>query len=240
MVNGKALIYIMKNKNWKWEPPTEFFPKGGYNCSEPFYSSDGNKLYYLFGKMGASGSGNAENETFYFVERKVEGWSEPKLLDTIFSSIKTHWQFSLDKNGNLYFGGSSPDKKGEIYFSKFENEKYLSPQRLPETINTVTGEFSPCISPDNSYLVFTRMLEQKNGPPQTNLFISFRGKDDQWKESQNLTVKIGSPAQSPIVMMSQARITPDSKYLFFCYFNGKGHMVYWVSTKIIEELRPKE
>jgi len=46
--------------------------------------------------------------------------------------------------------------------------------------------------------------------------------------------------KSPVEMMGAPRITPDDKYLFFCSFNGKGHMVYWVSATIIDELRPKE
>jgi hypothetical protein len=70
-----------------------------------------------------------------------------------------HWQFSLDKKENLYFGGkSSSDESSEIYFSKYENGEYQNP----------------------------------------------------------------------------ARVTPDSRYLFFTFFNGKGHMVYWVDVKIIE------
>ena len=30
-VDGKALLYIMKYRNGKWEAPTEFFPKEGFN-----------------------------------------------------------------------------------------------------------------------------------------------------------------------------------------------------------------
>jgi hypothetical protein len=82
-------------------------------------------------------------------------------------------------------------------------------------------------------------MEQKN-EPQMNLFVSFKNKNGDWTKAQNLTTKIGLPVQTPIIMMSAAKDTPDGKYLFFCYFNGKGHMAYWVSAQIIEELRPKK
>ncbi|MCU0455501.1 MAG: hypothetical protein MUE74_04290, partial [Bacteroidales bacterium] len=103
-----------------------------------------------------------------------------------------------------------------------------------------SSEFSPFISPDNTYLIFTRLIEKEKAPPQMNLFVSFRNKTGNWTEAQNLTDKISLSVQTPFVMMSAARVTPDGKYLFFCYFNGSGHMVYWVSTKIIDKLRPGE
>jgi hypothetical protein len=237
-VDGKALIYIMKYRKGRWESPTEFFPKDGYNYSEPFYSYDGKKLYYLSGNIGTSG--NAEKEKIFYVERQAEGWSAPKLLSSELDAYPIHWQFSLDRNENVYFGGKSPDKQGEIYFSQYRDRRYLTPVRLPETINTGSPEFSPFIAPDSSYLVFTRMLVQKSGPPQLNLLVSFRGNSNRWTEAQNLTARIEMPVQPPVMMMGAPRITPDGRYLFFCSFNGKGHMVYWVSARIIEELRPEE
>jgi hypothetical protein len=235
-INGKSLIFIMIYRDGKWNSPREFFPKDRCNYSEPFYSYDGRRLYYLSGNIGESGQ--TENEKIWFVERKGEGWSEPKLLSQVLPAF--HWQFSLDRNQNVYFGGSSADKKAEIYYSKFENDEYLTPVRLPETINSSSAEFSPFISPDDTYLVFTRLIEQQNGPPQMNLYVSFRDKDGNWMESQNLTEKLDLQVQTPLIMMSAARVTPDGKYLFFTFFNGEGHMVYWVDAKIINEIRPKE
>jgi hypothetical protein len=235
-VNSKSLIYIMKYKNGKWHAPIEFFLKEGFNYSEPFYSYDGSRLYYLSGQESATG--NAENEKIYFVERKGEGWSDPKFLSHNLPAF--HWQFSLDRDNNLYYGGKSADKKGEIYFSQFTKGEYLTPERLPETLNSESPEFSPFISPDNTYLVFVRMLEQQNSPPKTNLFVSFKDKKGNWSQAQNISTKLKLSEKSPVEMMGAPRITPDGKYLFFCSFNGKGHMVYWVSTNIIDELRPKK
>ncbi|TFH44573.1 MAG: hypothetical protein E4G94_03475, partial [ANME-2 cluster archaeon] len=164
--------------------------------------------------------------------------SEPKLLSSTLSSF--HWQFSFDKNNNLYYGGKSQDKKAEIYFSKYKDNNYENPLTLSEKINTDNPEFSPFISPDNTYLVFVRMLEQQNAPPKINLFVSFKDKNGNWTEAQNLTAKLDMSIQSPVEMMGAPRITPDGKYLFFTSFNGKGHMAYWVSTKIIEKLRPQK
>jgi hypothetical protein len=125
-VNGKSLIYLVRYKDGNWGEPIEFFPKEGCNYSDPFYSYDGSKLYYLSGQEAASG--NAENERIYFVERKGDEWSEPKLLSTNLPAF--HWQFSFDKENNLYFGGNSDGKKGEIFFSKYNNGNYSTPEKL--------------------------------------------------------------------------------------------------------------
>lgn len=235
-VEGKELIYIVKYKNGNWESPEEFFIAKGHNYAEPFYSYDNKKLLFLSGDIGPSG--NAENERISYVERMGESWSEPKLLGENLPAF--HWQFSLDKENSLYFGGKSDDKQGEIYYSQLADGKYLAPVRLPETINSASAEFSPFISPDNSYLVFVRMLELPDSPPKTNLFVSFKDKAGTWSKAQNLSAKIVLPGKPPVEMTGAPRITPDGKYLFFCYFNGQGHMVYWISTKVIEDLRPKE
>jgi hypothetical protein len=237
LIEGKSLILRMKYEDGSWKVPTKVYFDSTRNYSEPFYSYDGTRLYFLTGAVGSSG--NAENEKIWSVEIRGVGWSEPGLLDPIFDSFPTHWQFSFDKKNNLYFGSKTgTDKSGEIYFSKFENGKYTTPVKLPATINSDAPEFSPFISPDDSYLIFTRLLQSKTGPPQMNLFVSFRD-NNSWTETINLTEKLNMAEKTPVIMMSAARITPDGKYLFFTYFNGKGHMVYWVDEKVIEELKPK-
>jgi Tol biopolymer transport system component len=233
-IDGKELIYIVKYKNGHWSAPQEFFISKGHNYAEPFYSYDNKRLLFLSGDIGPSG--NAENERIFYVERIGDGWSEPKVLDVNLPAF--HWQFSIDKENNLYFGGKSADRKGELYYSQYSKGAYLNPVRLPEAINSGFTEFSPVISPDKSYLVFVRMLELPDGPPKTNLFVSFRDDTGSWSQAQNLSDKLNLSNKSKIELTGAPRITPDGKFLFFCNFNGTGHMVYWVSTKIIDELRP--
>jgi hypothetical protein len=52
----------------------------------------------------------------------------------------------------------------------------------------------------------------------------FKGKKGEWTNAQNFSEKIGLLDQSLFVIISEARITPDGKYFFFCYF--KRFMVY--------------
>jgi hypothetical protein len=236
-VNGRSVIYLMRYRYGKWEPPAEFFLTSGSQFSEPYYSFDGNKLYFLAGKVGKSGY--PEFERICYAEREKNGWSDQKLLSHMFDTIPTHWQFSLDKESNLYFSTGVYDHNAQIYCSRFRNGQYTRPDKLSENINTELMEFSPCISPNNDYLIFTRSIQGKNKPPKMNLYISFRDKEGQWMQAQNLSDKLGMATGSPYYMMSAARVSPDGKYLFFTFFNGTGHMVYWVNAGILEDLRPE-
>ena len=92
---------------------------------------------------------------------------------------------------------------------------------------------------------------------QGDLYVSFKGEDNGWLEPIHMGDEINSPFHEAAPFVS-----PDGKYLFFCSFrpnppsnakrrltyrevkelldgpgNGRGD-IYWVSAKVIEELRP--
>lgn len=236
LVDDKNVLLRTEYSDGRWCAPEAVCPREGYSHGEPFYSYDGKRLYFLSGQIGETKK--TEKETIWYFEREAKGWSEPKRLAPILDSYEMHWQFSFDKLGNLYFGGkSSLDESSEVYFSEFENGTYQKPEKLSEMVNTGAGEFSPFISPNDDFLIFTRAIRQEGVPPQMHLFVSFRDQNGMWQKAKSLTDKIDLTAKIPFFMMSQARVTPDDKYLFFTFFNGKGHMVYWVDAKVIEEAR---
>jgi hypothetical protein len=76
----------------------------------------------------------------------------------------------------------------------------------------------PNVAPDESYMV----IEASKDKATCELFVSFRLKDKSWSERKQLPIQWG---RFPSV-------SPDGKYLFFMTREG----IYWVSTKIIEEL----
>ena len=81
----------------------------------------------------------------------------------------------------------------------------------------------PGISPDGSYILF-----DCNGG--SHLWITFRKADGTWSEAVDLS-KHGIGREFGIPTVSR-----DGKYIFF---SGNGD-IYWVSSKIIEALRPEK
>jgi len=142
--------------------------------------------------------------------------------------MNMHWEFSLDREGNVYFSGQAPDSRGmqDIYLARFSGGKYEKPVNLGEPINSAAGENGPFIAPDGSYLVFER---------QYDLWLSFRGTGGVWSEP----VKLGPEVNSPAVEICPV-VTADGKYLFFLsQRDGESH-AYWVRADVIEKLRPAE
>ena len=108
-----------------WTPPTEIrFMNNKYNQRSPFYSMDGGRLY--FQSHVKADQGWDQFEKFYFVIKTSQGSSKPQLLDTLFNKYMIHWQFSLDKYDNLYFGADlrNVENSGGIYVSYYKNGKY--------------------------------------------------------------------------------------------------------------------
>jgi hypothetical protein len=117
-------------------------------------------------------------------------------------------------------------------------------------------------SHDGRTLFFTSrrpLSDDEESKEESDIYISFKGKENEWLEPVNMGDKINSSFHEVAPYVS-----PDGQYLFFCSFrpnfppcgenrltfkeiqklldgpgNGRGD-IYWVSAKIIEDLRPKE
>jgi Tol biopolymer transport system component len=138
-----------------------------------------------------------------------------------------HWEFSLDRRGNLYFAGRPADSRGmsDIYLAKSTGGKYEKPANLGDPINSAAEETTPFIAPDGSYLLFSR---------QFDIWASFRETGGAWSEP----VKLGPEVNSPAIELCPI-VTADGKYLFFLsQRDGESH-AYWVDAQAVFKLRPK-
>jgi ankyrin repeat protein len=225
-------MFSTKIVNGDWSVPRAFPNPEDDAVNVPFYSFDGRRLYFMRGKLGTSGF--LEKESIWYIERTGPEWSAPKPFDPIINSQSMHWQFSMDRAGNVY---TSADN---IFCARFENGKYLAPERLPPPINENhtekdqyrSGEFDPFISPRGDYLIFTKLKEG------FGLFVSFRKKDGAWTEPRNLSEKLQTEGSD-----SAAKVSPDGKYLFFQSVrkgSGASRGLFWVDARVIDSLRSKD
>lgn len=224
---GVRIMYYMKKTGDFWSAPQIFPFEGKINV--PLYSIDGDRLYVMV-------QPHEEEEIWYFT-KSGENWTGPQPLDSIVNSGPMHWQFSIDEGNNLYLSTQN------ILCAHFSEGGYIKPEPLPSPINVVgesqeqyrEGNVGPCVSKDGNLLIFTKFSSDRKFPIQ--LYLSFRMKNGAWTEPQNLSQKLQTEGND-----SAARITPDGKYLFFQSVragSGASRGLYWVSTKVIDELRPK-
>lgn len=214
---------------WSTPENIDFGLKMG--AGDPAFSHNGEKLYFL--SFQPPKAMDTERERIWFVDRRNDGWSEPKPIDEIILRHPTHWTFSFAANGNLYFTSEINGVRGEqdIYLARFDGEKYLEPVDLGEMINTDGKELAPCIAPDESFIVFTRVGD---GTKKADLYISFKKNDGTWTKA----IEMGSSINTEKNDLC-ASLSPDGKYLFFISQKEGLSRIYWVSSKIIEEIKKK-
>jgi ankyrin repeat protein len=200
--------------NGAWQKP-ELFCQGDV----PFIAPDGKRLYYVAWKPGRG----ERREVIFVRNRTASGWSEAKeVADLVNAAPGIHWQVSVDRQGNLYFGASG-ENGSRIYNSTLLGGEYGQP-RVVEHLKEVEA-FSPYIAADGSYLIFTTVEEGEN------LVITFRKEDGTWTKGIDLSSHIGTGgAFCPIV-------TPDGRYLFCVRGVDGKYANYWVGTSFIEKLR---
>ncbi|MFZ1977709.1 MAG: hypothetical protein WAV76_07100 [Bacteroidota bacterium] len=222
-------ILFCKYLNGKWtKPDTSSFSKT-YNNHEPFFSFDGQRLYFTSDRD----SRTKENKRdLFFVNRLKDGWSEPIKLDTPINSDYKENYFCQSRNGTIYFASNRPGGNGssDIYLVTSNAGKYGVLQNLGSRINKGYA-VDPCIAPDESYIIFASARKWFRW--NTDLYISFK-KDGTWTEPVDMGDLIDTDADE-----YGAFFSPDGKYLFFVRHDGKKGKIYWVDASIIDRFRNK-
>ncbi len=160
----------------------------------------------------------------------MEGqWAAPHFLGKEVNSFKTHWQFSIATNENLYLSVNDT-----IMISVFDGKAHLKPKPLKLQNNTNMQGMMPYIAPDESYILYS--IRKNKADKFSDLYISYRLKNGKWTDPVNLGSDINTAKNEYLPIVSG-----DGKYLFFVSNREEGDFLrFWVSAKIIEKLKPKE
>lgn len=214
-------MFFMRRINNKWTIP-EHVPFAGTNYdNNPFFSVDGNSLYFV--SIRSTG-------VFHVVHKTENGWTQPNSINIpVPSSMSAGQHFSLSEDKNLcieVWNGSDDD----IYLFNYDNLNYTTFERL--SFNSNYTDVTPCIDPDEEYIIFSS--HRPGGYGQGDLYISFKRADNTWCDAVNMGEQINSSGSD-----LWPCISPDGNYLFFVS-DGKseeGFNPYWVDISIIDEYR---
>ena len=212
--------YKMEDGIWQLQKGSPFdIPD---NCNGMFVSPSGKKLYFLIWENG--------DENFYVSEKKGQKWTKPCSLSEDVNSFKTHWQFTVARNENLYFSS-----EGKIMVSVFNGDTHLKPVLLKLDSGKDLEGGTPYIAPDESYLLYS--MAGDNNDDSTDLYISYRISEGKWSSGKNLGTNINSPGSYDLC----PKVSPNGKFLFFISRrNGPDFQIFWVDAKIIQNLKPKK
>jgi hypothetical protein len=185
---------------------------------EPHVTADGSKLLYSSNRPeGSQPSG------IWVLDREGTGWGRPRHLGP--GMYPTTAQ-----NGNLYITDIHVPGEERIGVRRFEDGQYGPLEMLDEGVNDGTPAIHPCISWDESFLIFDGPRpDALGGPGDSDFYISFRNPDGSWSPAAHF-LEISSTKGD-----MTASLSPDGKYIFF-FQHGD---LWWVSAEIVERYRPK-
>jgi len=225
-------IWFMRQEDGRWQPPLIAPFSSSFTDANPHLSADGKRLFFCSHRPGEKNDKSAKNRDIWVVERKGLLWSDPKNLGSPVNTDKPEPYVTLSQNGTLYFHANNYEGgmgAADIYCSRFVNNRYQKPKNLGDSINSKYPDSCPCISPDESYIVY-QSVRPDNCSPGFNLYVSFREKNGTWTRARNLGEKINKREASI------PKISPDGKYLFF----KRDSEIYWVDVGFIEKLKLQE
>ncbi|UCD73838.1 MAG: PD40 domain-containing protein [Phycisphaerales bacterium] len=224
MERDQIMTMRFENGRWSSSRPVTFSLPGG--TGEPMVSPDGRSLFFTSAHRFKDSRGRYD-ENIWRVTREDGDWSTPEPLPPEVNNRVLHWQVSIAANGNLYFG--CQEGSGDIFVSSYEEGKYQEAEILGNGVNTGDHEATPFVSPDESYLLFSRIAP---GSDMADLFVSFRSEDGVWMEAISLGETVNSPVHELCPVVSH-----DGRYLFFLR-NLQGDLrPHWVSTSVFLDLR---
>jgi hypothetical protein len=228
-INGKAETRMVKFENGNWKPAVTILTHAVYSYNDPFLTPDEKKLFFISDRP-LIGQGAKKDYDIWYIERGPEKWSEPINAGKNINTEKNEYYISFTTSSKMYFSSNIPNKEGrdnyDIHSSEFLNGEFQPAVKLGTTVNTHHYEADVFVAPDESYLVFA--ANRPEGLGSGDLYVSFREPNGTWTPSKSLgqTINTDTDDFCPYV-------TPDGKYLFYA---SRGD-VYWVSTKVITELR---
>ena len=244
---------FLSEKNWELKGVAQDMKEVYLSSSNdlPFFRSvivfnQDEKQYNVWNKYNFYPASDGNDSILYcknkYIERTDTGWSEIKSLGSMFE--REDWGImSLSVSGKGTYVFDDYKNNDVIRISTIKDGKREKPRLLGKEINTGKFTCHPFIAPDDSYLIWES--EREGGYGGTDLYVSFRQQDGSWGTVINMGNDINTSIED-----GSANVTPDGKYLFFTRIEEKTRedgtkywteqKRYWVSTQVIENLRPKE
>jgi hypothetical protein len=259
---GLSAIFVTRLAGGRWtEPAIAPFSGTGFLDFEPHLSPDGKQLFFLSSRppSGQKPGNGWFYQHIWATTRTDEGWSEPLMVPAPVNSEDNEFFPSVTKDNVLYFTRSKKNGSARIYRAKLENGRYAEPEMLPFTVPEKGLLFNAFVSPQEDFLI-TCALNIEAANADQDYYVSFRMPDGGW----SALVRFGPEINAPGDNANSAFVSPDGRFLFFGSSRkdpskpgiksgttlrdiirsksepGSGSSaIYWVSSKIIKDLKPK-
>ncbi len=215
-----------------------------YNEGAPSLSTDGQILIFTACELGHSygdfrdGYGSCD---LFFSRKYGDDWTAGQNLGKPINSV--HWEtqpcFSADGKTLFFIRGiigKGGNRTGDIWFSVFDdkNNRWGTPEKLPDIINTPNNEASVYIHPDGQTLYFSS--DGHTGMGGLDIFMSRKGPDGKWEKPVNLGYPINTWNDENSLLVSSKG---DIAYFASDRTGGYGDLDLY-SFELPEHLQPQK
>ncbi len=178
-------------------------------------------------------AGNYRKKTYLFaIQYKNEHKGnqfifEPQNIGTGINTKALEYFPSITINGKEMVFNRRINGDEDFYVSEYNNGKWSDAQPINGKINTNMNEGAQTISQDGQCLIFTG-CNYPEGAGSCDLYTSYRNKNNEWTEPQNIGLTINTEFWE-----SNPSLSPDKKDLYFSSDRpgGFGGKDIWVSHK---------
>lgn len=204
-VGSRAVLVERKIVDGNWSLPQVLpFSAGPYDI-EPFFSIDGNKLYFASNRTGSNGF------DIWVVDKHSDGsWGTPENLGSPVNTSNNEFYPAVDEQGTLYWTAKRENGVGgeDIWQATPEGDSYTDVKPVPGDLNTTFDEFNAHVNAKG-----TRILFSSFGRPDGN------GGGDLYSSSKSGGSWGAGSNRGTIVNSSSLDYCPafslDGKYFFF-------------------------
>jgi Tol biopolymer transport system component len=230
-----AQIYYTKRVNNVWTPQVLApFSLPGCACRQPFFSADGNQLYFTSDKNGTN--------DIWVVERTAQGWGSPRILPAPINTPCAEGEYSQTTDGTAYFESDRPGGMGSVSVWRVRPRQPGQPwqaENLGAVVNSSSNDGDPFVSPDGKYLLFDSNRPGSSG--YMGLYVTFTNGNGGWTAPVNLN-QYCPGINIPGVYQCSPSLSPDQRYLFFVRLNFSPQQcdVWWVENPFAPDRSSKK
>jgi hypothetical protein len=199
-----------------WAEPFLLSFSNQFSYMEPFINNEGNTLYFVSDRPLYDSIKTKKDFDIWYVIRKDKNsaWSKPINMGAPVNTAQDEFYPSLAENKNLYLTKSAEGKIGQddIYFCKWNGNKYERPTLLNSKINGEGPDFNAFIAKDESFIIYTK-YNTKDGLGSGDLYMAKKDKEGNWKVAENMGNQI------------------NTKYMEYCPFYDQAHGILYFTSR---------
>ena len=223
-------IWVCRIKDNIWQKPEPASFNTEYREMSPHITADGNKLFFVSTRPHPQRKGDPKDWSMWVSMRNATEWEDPLFLGTGI-------YLTSSKMNNIFLSYFTVGE-AVIGQTKFVNGVFSEIKPLEGDMNSPYFDNHPCIAHDESYIIFeSNRPGSHRGEKTFDLYICYKKKDGTWSDTINLGKVLNTKVSSTL-----SYISPDGKYLFYNSISetGTNSDIFWVSVKIMEELKPDD